>query len=109
MKLNLSGVKRTIESLMDDTATCEITRDAEGTGDDIWDPVAGTYTPPPADTELIYEGSCMIGNRGGGADMERGGRYITESPCMISIPIDAPELMKKDRVLVTYSKNDPGL
>lgn len=107
MRLNLSGVQRVLEDLMADA--CTITRDVEGTGDDIWNPATGTYTPPPADIQVIYSGPCMISNRGGGGDTEQGGQYLRESPYMISLPLDAPILIKKDKVLVTTSHRDPDL
>ena len=107
MRLNLSGAQRVIEDLMLDE--CEITRDVEGTGDDVWNPATGTYTPPPSDLEFIYSGPCMISSRGGGADQEQGGQYLRESPYMITLPLDAPELIKKDKVLVTLAHRDPDL
>lgn len=107
MKLNLRGPQRVIESLMQDE--CEITRDVEGTGDDIWNPATGTYTPPPVDTEVIYAGPCLVSNRGGGADVEQGGQYLRESPYMITLPLDTPTLIKKDRVILTASSQDPDL
>lgn len=107
MKLNLTGAQRVIEDLMQDE--CEITRDAEGTADDTWDPVTGTYTPPEDDVELIYAGQCLVSNRGGGSTREEGGQYLTHSPYTISLPLDAPELIKKDRVLIVGSNQDPDL
>lgn len=107
MKLNLSGAQRVIEDLMLDE--CEITRDTEGAGDDIWNAATGTYTPPPADIEYIYSGPCMISNRGGGSDQEQGGQYLRESPYMVTLPLDAPTLVKKDLLVVTLSHRDPDL
>lgn len=107
MRLNLSGAQRVIEDLMLDE--CVITRDIEGTGDDIWDPDTGTYVPPPADIESVYSGPCMISNHGGGADQEQGGQYLRESPYMVTLPLDAPQLIKKDKLVVTLSHRDPDL
>lgn len=108
MKLNLSGAKRVIESLMEGDE-CIITRDTEGTGDDVWSSATGTYAPPPNDTTTIYSGKCIVSNSGSGSTAEYGGEYFVETTYWLTVPLEADELRSEDIVTVTASLRDPEL
>ena len=58
MTLDLGPARRRIEERMTDR--CVITRDVEGTADDVFDEETGNLTPPVNDASTIYDGVALF-------------------------------------------------
>ena len=105
MPLNLKGAQRAVEGLMRDG--CRIQRDEEGTGDDIWDDVTGTYTDPVNDLSLVYEGKCMFSSINIGAITVYGGDEQQSSDWQLGVPKDeCPALLPNDVVTIVSVHED---
>lgn len=109
MRLNLLPIRRLAESLtMNDE--CIITRDPEGTGDDVWDEATGTYVKPPGDRQTLYDGVCSVYPMSPIAqEEERGGEEIAATKYWVGIPMSAEVTTRpEDQVQITAVDPEQG-
>jgi len=106
--LNLLPLQKFVEDQMTDT--CYITTDTEGTTDDIFDPVTGGYTPPPSDTDFIYQGKCFVNtlNVFPSQATEAGATTIS-TDFELHLPKDSPQVPVDALVVITASMRDANL
>lgn len=100
MALDLSDIQQFVEEeLMVDT--CRITRDAEFTADETWDPVTMTYSGGD-DDEVVYEGQCWVSLQTSiTVEETQGGANVQEGWYYLNIPSGSPHVQDKDFVEVT--------
>ena len=106
--VDLTGPRSTVASLFD--ATCTITRDPQGTTDDVFDENTGQLTPPTGDTSTVYSGPTMIRPGGYAAQLRSEGDQIIESDTYRArLPVDAPLVAPGDIYTVDSCTSDPEL
>jgi hypothetical protein len=97
-----------VAPLLTDTAV--ITRDIEGTGDDVFDENTGQYTTPDGDTTSVYEGPALVTAMSGTDTDPDGAGGVAWYPQRYRARIDAATDAVRigDRFRVTDS-DDPHL
>lgn len=107
---NLARATSKIESLMQDT--CQIVRDAEGVGDDVWDEETGQFIAPTNDTITVYSGPCFVRPTGIGST-ESAEMTATSNPGYRTlagyIPKNITGVAENDWMVITSSLRDPLL
>lgn len=98
----LPELRAQAESLMVDT--CAITRPG-GRGE--YDP--DTHTYGAATDTTVYTGACRVRADLDPGDVDFGGGPVTLTTALVSIPIDADQVLQGDTVTITAAVNDPQL
>jgi uncharacterized protein DUF6093 len=89
---------------------CRVTRDVQGTGDDVFDEESMTLSPPSNDTTTIYTGKCSILPMNlQSADAVSAGIDEVTSTYRIGLPLLAPVVLRGDTVTCTVSTRDAQL
>lgn len=108
MTLDLTAARVTAGTTL--TATCTITRDAEGHGDDVLNTTTGALVPPDPDTATVYAGACTVRpvsrlqpSEEGGADVYR---YLYRVLLPITVEPDIGDLVS---VTAAGDDGDPSL
>lgn len=106
---DLGPLRLLIESRMIDT--CTITRDPEGSGDDVLDQNTGALTPQAGDESTVYTGACLLypAGRRQESQFTEGSRAVSEHSYDLRIPWDAAEPDVGDVVTLSVSTHDPTL
>lgn len=109
MPLDLSGLVPIVEDMiMSDE--CAITRDAQLTGDDVWDDVTGTYVRPNPDTTEIYAGVCCVWTQNIQPRGEvQGGVLQVEVWNYLAIPLGEDVLIQPEDLVEITSSVNPNL
>lgn len=105
----LAAARATAEAVFD--AACTITRDVEGTTDDVRDEANLTSTPPAADSTTVYSGPCLLRppTATTAAQAHRqGGAQIATEDLRARVPATVTS-RPGDILTVTASPNDPSL
>lgn len=92
---------------MDDR--CEIRLDAEGSGDDTFDPDLLIEIPPSPDSLVVYQGPCSIRAAPSYQVGLSGAQYVAERSYLVRLPLAAPPVSIGSVVRCTASRRDPQL
>jgi hypothetical protein len=103
----LSGLQQRVERRMVDQ--CTITRDSEGTQDDVLDQSTGQLVRPVGEPTTVYSGKCLIYPKAFRVgEVEEGDVDVTTKPYAGAVPIGAPLPNYGDTFTVTASR-DPQM
>lgn len=80
---------------------CRITRDEQGSGDDVLDRATFKLTPPSPDTTTVYEGPCMLGVEVREREEAEGGGDTYRRRWRIRIPVSADLPLHNDVATMT--------
>jgi hypothetical protein len=108
--VNLATARQLVQKHLTDR--CRIERDQAGVYDDVLDMATGQLLARPLEPQVIYpapgeEGYCLVRPTGIGQTVE-GARVIERRGYAVSLPHDAPQFRRGDRVIITAS-DDPEL
>lgn len=87
---------------------CTITRNADATDDELWDPVTMTYSGGDPDAE-IYSGQCWVTVTNTTQEIDEGGQATQQTRYYLNIPLESPDTADGDVVVLTSSVNNPDL
>lgn len=111
MGLDLTGVSRVVERLLDDEV--QVWRDVEGRTDDILDETTGQLWSPCTDRELVWAGHGSVVPLGEPAVVEpldAATAPVTPSTAYKALlPVDAPPSRPGDLLTVVHSVRDDQL
>lgn len=105
---DLTSARTAAEAILTDR--CRITRDAEGTSDDVLDRTTNKLAPPSPDTTTVYEGPCLISSAIlRETESVEGGRPVYRRRRRARVPMSAPLARAEDRLEVLSSESDPAM
>lgn len=111
MGLDLSGVRRVAEAMLDDQL--QVWRDTGGSSDDVLDVITGELRPAESDTELVWAGPGAIVPLGQPAITTPLDGSVALLPAVSSyqalLPLDAPRTRDDDVITVHGSTRDAQL
>lgn len=108
MPLNLSGIERFLVGEMIDEII--LTRDEEGTEDDIFDPETGQYIKPGGDDQIWYEGKALLMTLNVfPSQREEGGGTSLSIDFQLHIPKNTPAMTLYDHLTVISCVRTPHL
>jgi hypothetical protein len=108
MPLNLKGLKKFIEGEMVDEIV--ITRDPEGTEDNIFNRETGEYDNPPGDNAVWYRGKAIVVQLNVfPSQAEDAGGTTLSTDYEVHVPLETPRITLYDRILVTKCMRTPHL
>ncbi|MEU3046220.1 DUF6093 family protein [Streptomyces sp. NPDC006984] len=111
MALDLSGVRRIVEGLLDDEL--RLWRDADGRTDDVLDETTGELEPSGADGDVVWEGHGAVLPVGQPALLVpldgSVARVPTSTAYQAMLPVTAPRANSGDLLTVISSSRDPQL
>ncbi|MGY0055089.1 DUF6093 family protein [Streptomyces sp. LZ34] len=111
MALDLSGVRRVVEGMLDDQV--EVWRDPSGRTDDVLDEVTGQLKSAEADGALVWSGLGAIVPLGQPAIMAPLDGSVAALPAATAyqalLPIEAPQTRDDDVIAVCGSARDAQL
>lgn len=108
MTLDLVGPRQVAESTL--TATCTITRDVEGHGDDTLDPTTLALVSPDPDATTVYAGACSVRPVSRLQPTEEGGADVYSHVYRVLLPVTAePAIGDLVSVRAVGDDGDPSL
>jgi hypothetical protein len=108
MPMDLSGLRDFIEEEMSGDL-CRITRDREGTTDDVYDEDAAEFEGDPGDEEVYVGPAILITQGWQPAHQVAGGAELTTTAYKLSLPLDSPRMKERDVVEWLESRMNPFL
>lgn len=107
MVVDLTAMQTRAARLLTDE--CLVTRDVDGTDDDVLDPATGLLVK--AGPTEVYRGPCLIVRPGRvqSPPEREAGVDVYRLRHRLRLPHDAPPLEPRDQVKVTACRNDPAM